>query len=217
MTAERIPSNSLGANTGSLGASKYVMAATLSYISDSAPLENEFSDGETVADVAHGWVLKLMQKEGRGVLRLLWRILRRESDVMDAYQDCFCKLATKAKQRNLRSAKAYLYRTASNIAIEMLRAQKRRREHWPAVVAVTTDNRRATPELPTEGEQHATLREAIERLPAHLRNVVLLRDLGRKPYEEVARILSISPATARVYRRHAVVKLAKLLERGDIS
>ena len=193
------------------------MSAALSYIPDRASREEDFSDSEAVADVAHGWVLKLMQKEGQGILRLLWRLLGRESDVMDAYQDCFCKLATKAEHRSLRSARAYLYRTASNVAIEMLRVRKRRREHWPAVVAETAHNRRETTGPSTEGEQQATLREAIERLPAHLRNVVVLRDLSRKPYEEVGRILGIRPATARVYRRHAVVKLAELLEGGDVS
>jgi hypothetical protein len=30
-------------------------------------------------------------------------------------------------------------------------------------------------------------------------------------YKEVARVLGIEPTTARVYRRHAVVKLAELL------
>jgi RNA polymerase sigma-70 factor (ECF subfamily) len=193
------------------------MSATLSYIPDRTSREDGFSDAEAGADVGHGWVLKLMQKEGPGILRLLWRLLGRESDVMDAYQDCFCKLATKAERRSLRSARAYLYRTASNVAIEMLRVRKRRREHWPAVVATAAGNRGEEAGPPTEGGQQAALREAIVQLPAHLRNVVVLRDLSRKPYEEVGRILGIRPATARVYRRHAVVKLAELLEGGDVS
>ncbi len=51
-------------------------------------------------------------------------------------------------------------------------------------------------------------------LPDHLRNVVVLRDLSRISYEEIGRMLGIEPTTARVYRRHAVVKLAEILDEG---
>ena len=43
----------------------------------------------------------------------------------------------------------------------------------------------------------------------------VLRDLSRLSYEEVGRTLGITPATARVYRRHAVVKLAESLGGRD--
>ena len=41
--------------------------------------------------------------------------------------------------------------------------------------------------------------------------------LGGSPIEEVGKTLGIDPATARVYRRHAVVKLAALLGEGSES
>ena len=67
-------------------------------------------------------------------------------------------------------------------------------------------------EYPRPGKSpRPRLRHAIAQLPAHLRNVIVLRDLSRMPYEEVGRTLGIDPATARVYRRHAVVKLAELI------
>lgn len=170
--------------------------------------------------VDHGWIARLIEREGPGILRMLWRLLGREQDVMDAYQDCFCKLATRGQGRDLTSAKAYAYRTAANIAIEMLRVRKRRAAHWPAIVAQRTDAQDPQPVDNGEavtGGQLDRLRDAIGQLPAHLRNVVVLRDLSRMPYNEVGRTLGIDPATARVYRRHAVVKLAELLGKGDAS
>lgn len=168
----------------------------------------------------HGWVARLIEREGPGILRMLWRLLGREQDVMDAYQDCFCRLASRGKSPDLVSARAYAYRTAVNIAIEMLRGRKRRTAHWPAIVAQRID---AQDPQPTDGGEEYSeghlerLRDAIGRLPVHLRNVVVLRDLSRMPYKEVGRTLGIDPATARVYRRHAVVKLAELLGEGDAS
>ena len=49
-----------------------------------------------------------------------------------------------------------------------------------------------------------TLRSCIARLPEHLRSVVTLHDLGELPYAQVAKMLNISVATARVYRCKAI-------------
>lgn len=170
-------------------------------------------------DSAHGWVLRLLAGEGPGILRMLWRLLGKEPDVMDAYQDCFCKLIARKKRGKLHSEKAYAYRTAMNIAIEMIRARARHRAHWPGIVADQTRARATAdpggPEDAPENDQHAELREAIAELPGHLRNVIVLRDLSRLSYQEVGKTLGIDPATARVYRRHAVVKLAEFLGGGS--
>ena len=64
-------------------------------------------------------------------------------------------------------------------------------------------------------DQADSLREAIASLPRYLGNVIVLRDLSRMSYREVGKTLGIDPATARVYRRHAVVKLAELLGAED--
>ena len=66
-------------------------------------------------------------------------------------------------------------------------------------------------------ERFAALRETIAALPAHLRNVIVLRDLNRLSYEDVGKTLGIDPATARVYRRHAVVRLSEMLSKGSES
>ena len=148
-------------------------------------------------------------------IRMLWRLLGREHDVMDAYQDCFCKLAAPGRRRNVAQAKAYAYRTAANIAIEMIRVRRRRAAHWPAITAQRgtqppdeeADNSRED----ASSDSTALLQEAIARLPEHLRNVVVLRDISQLPYDEIGRTLGIEPTTARVYRRHAIIKLAEIL------
>ncbi|MGB2985313.1 MAG: sigma-70 family RNA polymerase sigma factor [Phycisphaerae bacterium] len=166
-------------------------------------------------DANHRWVARLIEREGPGILRMLWRLLGREQDVMDAYQDCFCKLAAGKRRGDLANAKAYAYRTATNIAIEVIRVRRRRAAHWPAIVA---EQVHARPDDAAENERPdrcERLRDAIARLPDHLRNVVVLRDLSRISYDEIGRTLGIEPTTARVYRRHAVVKLAEILGEGD--
>ena len=148
-------------------------------------------------------------------MRMLWRLLGREADVMDAYQDCFCKLASRKKRRGVVNARAYAYRTAANIAIEMIRVRRRHQAHQPAI-AVEQGRTRALEDNDSEMEGRlGPLREAIARLPAHLRNVVVLRELNRFSYAQVGKTLGIEPTTARVYRRHAIVKLAEFLNEGN--
>jgi len=160
----------------------------------------------------HGWVLRVMRAEGSGILRLLHRVLGNEADALDAFQDCFCKLAVRGNGGGLRSARAYAYRTATNIAIELIRSRRRRDAHLPALA----DRAARRGDSASLGSSNVpttviSLQEAVAALPGHLRGVIVLRDLSGMSYEDVGRTLGIDPATARVYRRHAVVRLAELL------
>lgn len=172
----------------------------------------------TPSDFAHAWLVRLMDKEGPGILRMLWRILGSEADVMDAYQDCFCKLAMRKSHADLVSERAYLYRTASNVAIELIRGRRRQAVHLPTLARNAKCAEESAPAdtstrdaIGTPAADMPILREAIASLPAHLRQVIVLRDLSGLSYRDVGRMLGIDPATARVYRRHAVVKLAECM------
>lgn len=205
-----------GANAGGPGASRQPMRSAATSISRPSRAGDEGRLGGS-GGADHGWVSPVMEREGPGILRMLWRILGCEQDVMDAFQDCFCKLALRGRRSGLDNVRAYTYRTASNIAIEMLRGRKRRAAHLPAIVARRVADRKDECSDENSQDHVVRLREAISRLPVHLRNVVVLRDISRLSYAEVGKTLGIEPATARVYRRHAVVKLAELLEEEDAS
>lgn len=189
------------------------------------------SEASSVHNVARQEVLlEVMNREGAALLRMLQRMLGNRADALDAYQECFCKLASRTQGQSIEHLKAYMYRTASNIAIESLRARKRRLEHMASVAAVKTriveeqaadiaagsrepgddDDSSGCPSAINDRNE-VLLRDAIDRLPLHLRHVVILRDICRLPYEEVGRVLEIEPGTARVYRRHAIVRLGKMM------
>lgn len=192
-------------------ASKPVMSSAITYseLADDTPVLRAVPLTPTAPKA---WVSRLIEDEGPAIMRMLWRILGREADVLDAYQDCFCKLASLDQRCDIRSARAYAYRTAANVALEMLRTTKRRAAHWPSIV-IARGRTSVEPSANDEERdlQLETLRHAITSLPDHLRKVVVLRDLARQSYEDVGRTLGIQPATARVYRRHAVVRLSEIL------
>ncbi len=162
---------------------------------------------------SHGWVLRVMRADGPALVRLLWRMLGREQDVLDAYQDTFCRLIGLGDSAGSAPPRGYIFRTAMNIALDMRRRRKVRVEHLEAAalarmtpIADRDSGRVGEPSLVE------SLREAIEALPQRLRDVVVLRDLAEMSYHDVSLILDITGGTARVYRREAIVALAARLK-----
>jgi RNA polymerase sigma factor (sigma-70 family) len=153
------------------------------------------------------WIIAAMHRHGHELVTMLWRILGNEQDVCDAYQTTFLHLAHHDEGRKPRRLKAYLFRTASNAAISMLR----RRMAEKRVLSNMSPAAEAADNLAKDFDvRHLTenLRDCLAELPTHLRDVVLLRDLGELSYREVARSLGISVGTARVYRCKAIQLLA---------
>lgn len=159
-------------------------------------------------ELSQGWVLSTMQKHCQSLVAMLWRILGNEQDVCDAYQDTFLQLAHYKNGTKPEHIKAYIFRTAGNIAITILRRKLIDVRAMNAIAKVSTaGSEDFTTELDTK-HLRQNLRDAIAQLPEYLRNVVIFRDLAELPYAQVGKILGISAATARVYRHKAVQLLS---------
>ncbi len=145
---------------------------------------------------------------------MLWRILGSDADVCDAYQDTFLHLANYRGGRKPDNVKAFVFRTASNVAISLLR---RRKAHSKACLALAGELGKAGQTYDAcdldSGRLRETLRDQIARLPEQLRSVVILKDLAELSYPQVAKMLGVSVGTARVYRCRAIQLLAGWMTR----
>jgi RNA polymerase sigma-70 factor (ECF subfamily) len=169
----------------------------------------DFAFPESVAQ-SQKWVLSAIRKYGQELVTMLWRILGNEQDVCDAYQDTFLQLAYHDGRTKPDYIKAYVFRTASNIAISMLRRRVADRTAKSHLAGQSKDsNHESSPDIEFNSKRlEQNLRYQIARLPEHLRTVVILRDLAELSYAAVGKILGISAATARVYRCKAVQLLS---------
>jgi RNA polymerase sigma-70 factor (ECF subfamily) len=172
--------------------------------------------GCEAVDASQQWVLAAMQKYGPELVTLLWRILANEQDVCDAYQTTFVRLAHREDGRRPTHIKGYLFRTASNTAITMLRRRLVETRTLSRIEPSSAPSETAENDLDTR-HLAESLRRRIAELPDHLRSVVTLRDLGELSYREVARIMGISTGTARVYRCKAVQLLAAWMRKEEPS
>ncbi len=166
----------------------------------------DFAVPKTV-DESQRWVLSAMQSHGQELVTMLWRILGNEQDVCDAYQNTFLRLAHYEDRGKPEHIKAYIFRSASNAAISMLRRRAAERKRLSTTVSTNKNISSPADELDSKYLQE-TLRCCISQLPEHLRNVITLRDLAELSYAQIGRILCISSATARVYRCKAIQLLA---------
>ena len=159
------------------------------------------------------WVLGAMARHGPRLVPMLWRILGNEQDVCDAYQDTFVKLAYYQSGQKPDHIGAYVFRTASNIAISILR-RKAADERMRARLTAGSEPRltgSAGDDFDARQLQKR-LRQCITELPEHLQKVVVLRDLGELGYAQVGAIVGITAGTARVYRCRAIQLLAALMK-----
>ncbi len=180
----------------------------------------DFAVSEAVSEDQR-WILSTMQKHGQELITLLWRILGNEQDVCDAYQDTFLQLAhyeggqsTGCLTAKPKHVKAYIFRTANNVAISMLRRRIAERKRMSTTIVTGKNVTSPAKELDSKYLQE-TLRCCIAQLPEHLRNVITLRDLAELSYAEIGGILGISVATARVYRCKALQILTILMGKEE--
>lgn len=167
------------------------------------------------AQASREWILTAMQKHGSSLVTMLWRILGNEQDVCDAYQETFLNLAhlyqNEGREEAARPAnvKAYLFRSASNIAVSMLRRKRTFEKTCQGIASQCSEGQQVdyAHDLDMKHLQ-ASLRGHLGRLPEYLRQVIVLRDLAEMPYAQVAQTLGISVSAARVYRWRAVQLLA---------
>ncbi len=185
----------------------------------------DFAVSEAVSEDQR-WILSTMQKHGQELITLLWRILGNEQDVCDAYQDTFLQLAHYEGGQKPKHVKAYIFRTANNAAISMLRRRiaDRRKVSTAIVTGKHAAEWRSGEYRPLAGSPakeldskylQETLRGCIAQLPEHLRNVITLRDLAELSYTQIGGILGISAATARVYRCKALQILTVLMGKEE--
>ena len=137
-----------------------------------------------------------------------------EQDVCDAYQDTFLQLAHYEGGQKPQHVKAYIFKTANNVAISMIRRRIADQRKMSTSVKKEQNVTSPAKELDSKYLQES-LRNYIAQMPEHLRNVIVLRDLAELSYAKIGKILGISAGTARVYRCKALQILTALMDKEE--
>jgi len=144
------------------------------------------------------------------LFRFIYRSLKERDRANDIVQDTFEKLWIIVAEIEFGAVKPWLFRTAYNRMIDVIRKDSRL-----SLVECYDDSSLIT-EDPQEN-LNEVLHKALEKLPAIQRAVILLRDYEGYSYQEIASITNLSESQVKVYIFRGRVSLRRYLERAGIT
>ncbi len=127
-----------------------------------------------------------------GIYRFILKNLKDHDRAKDVVQDTYEKLWVKVGEVSPDKARAYLFTTAYHTMIDTIRKESRN-EDFDA-----KNHDRQIMDTSYTGLSEI-LEEAVSRLPADQRSVILLRDYEGYSYEDIASITGLSESQVKVY------------------
>jgi RNA polymerase sigma-70 factor (ECF subfamily) len=175
-----------------------------------APMSDEQLLVQYAASGRHELLAELFARWHKPLLRILSRYYQSEI-CDDAVQEAFVAIQKRAGQfRAEAKASTWIIQIARNKAFDAVRTRHSSEVTGPAAQQIIS-GKPASPPGDDNSEQLAVLPLFVGRLPAKLRDVVLLADLAELPYAEVARRLSIPLGSVRSRRHHAIQRLRRMM------
>jgi RNA polymerase sigma factor (sigma-70 family) len=157
---------------------------------------------------------RLAREHAAAVFRYLLTVVGDRDLAQDLVQDTFVRLHRHARD----AGPGLVFTTARSVALDHLRRRKIRRRHEHHDQDTALDRAAAAdqpaPDRSLEDQEfRRDLARALARLPEEQRTVFHLTEIEGRPYDEVARVLGISPGTIASRKHHAVRKLREHLRR----
>ena len=162
----------------------------------------------------------LAKRHETALFRHVLRVAGTQSDAEDVVQEAFISAWRSIASFQGGSFRAWLFRIATNRAIDLVRARRRRGElplepgedeevGWVEPAAPGAD----LPEIASQHEGASLVEEALSALPAEQRAALLLRDVEGFDYAEIARITAVEIGTvkSRIHRARLGVRNALVL------
>ena len=167
-------------------------------------MKNESEIIKAVID-GHDRYAELVERYHVGLIIHCERIVRDRDDAEDIAQEAFVKAYLEIRKYDPDKSRfsTWLYKIATNLALDHLRKQKRKMnvEDVEALAEAT---------MPTylEDEEREELRKAVESLvPPEYRRVIEAYYWDGKSYQEIAELEGVPLNTARTWLRRAKLQL----------
>lgn len=169
------------------------------------PIEPALADADLVAAAQagdRGALDTLLRRHQDRIHALCRRLTGNQADALDAAQEAMIAVVRGLPRFDGRSAfSTWLYRVTTNACLDELRRRRRRptdplpdHERADTEVVMAGGGRRRVDD---EVADRLDIDHALAQLPEDFRAPVVLRDLCRLDYAEIAEVLAIPPGTVR--------------------
>lgn len=153
------------------------------------------------------------QRLERPLYNVLYRMLWNRQDCQDLAHDAFLRVWQRREHVAAGTLDALVWTAALNLA----RNRLRRRGLWRSEpMDAEWPDGGAGPEAAAEAQaRQRRLHRALKRLPAAMRDVLLLGEFSGLSQADIASVLNIPPGTVASRRHHALRRLRTLLSEAD--
>lgn len=160
----------------------------------------------------------LMESYKRPLANRVLRLLKSKEDTEEVLQELFVRVwMNREKLDPQLSFKAYIFRIAENLVLDMLRQATRDRRFAAMYKSMQSDVYNPIEDQLHEQENRVLLHQILSHIPEQPRRVYMLCKLEGKSYEEVGKMLSISTATVNSHMTKANRFLREYLNKHPIK
>jgi RNA polymerase sigma factor (sigma-70 family) len=149
--------------------------------------------------------------------KISYRIVNDEEAAEDLVHDSLIKANEKALVfPSVNDAKYWLIRVVKNASLNYVKRKQRERRAYER--ALYEDHRTVTSGETDllKSESVKTAQAALNKLPPHLKEVLVLREYGELNYKEIGKVLGITEGNVKVRVFRAREKLMTLLGEDDV-
>jgi RNA polymerase sigma-70 factor (ECF subfamily) len=162
-------------------------------------------------------VLDLFRDHATPLLKFLTARFKDREDAADVAQEAWLRLHRLEHPEALENPKAFLFQTASNLAVDRVRRQKleqryQDQESGPFEAAVDSPER-----VVAATETFARLQTLLEELPENCRHAFVMHRGRDMSYPEIARALGVSTSMVEKYIIRALKHFRARLDQEDGS
>jgi RNA polymerase sigma factor (sigma-70 family) len=162
------------------------------------------SSGAIVSGVESTDVDRLFREHNSALLRFIAAKVGSEQEAREIAQEAYVHLLQLDHPEAISYLRAFLFRTAANLAVDRLR-QRGRRAHVSGMADLDFAVFELSPERQLAGEQDmAVLRAAVAALPAKCRQAFLLHRVQDLHIDQIAARMNIGPCMVRRYVSRAL-------------
>lgn len=146
---------------------------------------------------------RIMQEERDSLFRLACYKIGNVDDAADIVQDVFLKILDMDSVA-VRDVKRYLYKSVSNACISYQRSRQ-------DIIVCTDFDGMDLEEQPDDGfeEEYRRISMQLKMIPPEQAEVISLRTIGGKSFDEIASLLGVNVSTVKSRFRYGIDKIQK--------
>ncbi len=156
--------------------------------------------------VVEAWV----RGHGPAVLGYLVKLCPGRDRAEDCFQETFRRAVEKGGHVRPDRIRNWLYRVATNVAMDSFRQQKRQRP-TPVMDTMSSDPTPGPEAQSVRAEQASEVRAAVAALPDRQRTVLILSYYQKLSYRDIAALLDCSQGTVKTHMSRALGTLSHRL------